>query len=47
MPQASAAHTAAFQVAWDTLLLSMGYSQTDIRAVDGIEVFLRNSFITR
>ena len=47
MSQAIAAHTTAFQVAWDTLLLSMGYSQTDIRAVDGIEVFLRNSFITR
>ncbi len=47
MRQAVAGHGAQFQVAWDTTLRLVGFSEPQIRAMDNTEVFFRNTFLVR
>jgi hypothetical protein len=47
MKQAIEGHNEGFKECWDALLTAMGYTQSQIRAADGVEVFLRNSFIIK
>lgn len=45
MSQATKTHGIAFKLAWDTLLLSVGYTPNEIRSVDDVIPFFRNCFI--
>lgn len=47
MQQAVTGHTTQFMQIWDHLLLTIGFTNQQIRASDRAEVFLRNSMIIR
>jgi hypothetical protein len=47
VPQASFDHSVQFQVAWDTLLKALGYSEEQLRACDKANSFFRSAFVAR